>query len=126
MIPNGEIHYDKEGKPICHICGKSFKKLLSHVWQKHKMSAYDYKKHFGLETTKSIMCKESIEIARQRNLENYDKVVKNNLIRKGENTRFKEGYKGRTKDQVSPMTAKKLKENWDKNIRSKYYEKSTN
>lgn len=126
MIPNGEIHYDKEGKPICHICGKSFKKLLAHVWQKHRMSAYDYKKHFGLETTKSIMCKESIEIARQRNLENYDKVVKNNLIRKGENTRFKKGYKGRTKDQVSPMTAKKLKENWDKNIRSKYYEKSTN
>lgn len=108
-LPNyGEIIYDKEGKPICHICGKSFKKLMSHVHQKHGLSAREYKIEFGLETTKSIMCKESIELARKRNLENYDKVVVQNLVSKGGETRFKKGNKGRTKDQVSEMTRQKL------------------
>lgn len=106
-----EISYDHEGKPICHICGKSFKKLMTHVWQKHNMSAYDYKKTFGLETTKGIMCQESVEIARLRNKQNYDKVVKENLLTKGEPKRFQIGWEGRTKDKVSPMTRKKLKEN---------------
>lgn len=115
MLSKGEIHYNKEGLPLCHICGKPFKKVLSHVWQKHNMSAYDYKKTYGLETTKSIMCKDSIELARKRNLEHYDKVVTENLVRKGQSTRFKQGSKGRTKDQISPMTHKKLSENWNKN-----------
>lgn len=118
MLPQkGEIKYDKEGKPICHICGKSFKKLMSHVWQKHNMFSYEYKKTFGLETTKSIMWKGSVELARKRNLDNYDKVVTENLLKKGQDTRFKKGHKGRTKDQISIMTERKLKENWEKNRR---------
>lgn len=118
MLPKkGEIEYDKNGLPKCHICGKSFKKLMSHVWQKHNMLSYEYKKHFGLETTKSIMWKGSVELARKRNLENYDKVVTENLLKKGQDTRFKKGHKGRTKDQVSLRTERKLKENWEKNRR---------
>lgn len=108
-LPNyGEIAYDKAGKPICHICGKSFKKLMSHAWQKHGISAREYKIKFGLETTKGIMCEESVALARQRNLEHYDKVVLQNLVSKGEGTRFKKGSKGRTKEKVREMTRRKL------------------
>jgi len=107
----GDISYDEFNQPICHICGEGHKKLMCHVRQRHNISAYEYKKKFGLETTKGIMCNESVEIARQRNKENYNKVVLDNLLAKGKTTRFKDGCKGRTKDQVSAMTHRKLIQN---------------
>lgn len=109
-MPNyGEIEYDDRGYPICHICGKSFKKLMSHVTQKHGLTALEYKKEFGLDVSKGIMCKESTELARARALENYDLVIKKNLLEKGAATRFVDGSKGRTIDKVSPQTMIRLK-----------------
>ena len=35
--PLGEIHYDDKGNIICHICGRSFKKLTEHIKFKHNM-----------------------------------------------------------------------------------------
>jgi hypothetical protein len=86
--PYGEVGYDPNGWPICHICGRSYRKLISHVIQQHKISQEEYKMQFGLDLGKGIMCKESTELARKRNKEHYDKVVKENLLVKGEETRF--------------------------------------
>lgn len=108
LPPKGEIRYNEEGKPICHICGKAYSKLMSHVRQIHDMSAYEYKKEFGLDLHKSVMSKESIEIASRRNKENWHK-IKDNLLVKGYKTRFKAGSKGRTRDKVSLQTLKRLK-----------------
>lgn len=44
----GVIEYDKYGYVICHICGKAYKKLGSHVYYAHKMTTSEYKEKFGL------------------------------------------------------------------------------
>ena len=87
----GDVSYDPDGKPICHICGKAYDKLLAHVWQVHKLSAYDYKIEFGLDVGKGIMSKESTELARKRVYENFDASVVKPLIEGGKKTRFKVG-----------------------------------
>ena len=105
---HGEVAYSPKGKPICHICCKAYDKVLAHVWQVHKLSAREYKKEFGLDVIKGIMSEESTELARQRNRENYDLVVEENLLKGGEETRFEENHRGRTKDQVSEQTRRRL------------------
>lgn len=104
----GEVVYDKQGNPVCHICGKGFKKLLTHVWQKHELSGNEYKETFGLEKKKGITSEETRELLRQRVKEHYDLVVIQNLIKGGVRSRFKYGDEGRTKDKVSEQTRRQL------------------
>ena len=42
-----EIAYSPDGKPICHICGKAYKKPLTHAWQIHGLTEKEYKKSLG-------------------------------------------------------------------------------
>lgn len=49
--PNGEIHYDNEGRVICHECGRSYHKLTTHILTMHKMTASEYKEKFELNRT---------------------------------------------------------------------------
>lgn len=44
----GKIEYDESGKMICHICGRSFDKLSSHVKSCHGMTMKKYKSTFRL------------------------------------------------------------------------------
>lgn len=106
----GEIEYDINGNPKCEICGKHFKRVLSHVRQKHNMNEREYKKNFGFDLRKGICSKESKEKSRKAVFENYEKVVEKNLIIKGQESRFKNGDKGRTKDMVSAQTRKMLRD----------------
>lgn len=106
----GEIKYDDRGYPICHICGKAYKKLLAHVWQVHNITEKEYKKQFGLDLHNGISCQDTKEKLRKAVEKHYDKVVKENLIIKGQKTRFKVNHKGRTKDKVSLQTLKRLKQ----------------
>ena len=57
--PIGEINYSEEGKPICHICGKAYNKLLTHVYYAHKMGEKEYKKEFGLNLHQGIVSKKT-------------------------------------------------------------------
>jgi hypothetical protein len=100
----GKVEYDKEGKPICEICGKSFHRVLSHVRQKHDMSEQEYKKKFGLDLLKGICSEKSSSIAREKVYENYDKCISKNLIKGGQKSRFKKGSDGRTQPMVSEQT----------------------
>ena len=50
----GEIHHDSEGNIICHVCGRSFKKLSIHIQSKHKLSTSEYKEKFGLNRGSSL------------------------------------------------------------------------
>lgn len=106
----GKIEYNQEGKPKCEICGEYFNRVSAHVRQKHEMSAKEYKLTFGFDLYKGICSKDSSEKSRDKVLENYDKVVANNLLKKGESTRFKKGCEGRTKDKVSEQTRRMLSE----------------
>lgn len=109
----GVVYYDEDGKPICNICGKSFKKLISHVIQKHDMSGHEYKKLYGLDIHKSIMSLESQKLASLRAIENLEK-IKDNLVISGSSTRFKKGHNGRTREKVSPQTFRRLKNQMSK------------
>ena len=104
----GEIDYSEDGKPICHVCGLAFDKVMSHVWQVHEMTENEYKKKFGLETTKGIMSEKSTKLARKQCLKNYALVCEENLLKNGVGTRFKKGSTGRTKEMVSEYTRRKL------------------
>ena len=48
LPPKGMIKKDERGYVICHICGKSYKKLGGHAAQNHGMSIEMYKETFGL------------------------------------------------------------------------------
>ena len=105
----GEVTYDNNGLPICHICRKSYRKLLSHVWQRHDLSEKEYKRQFGLDLYNGIIA-ESTRTKLQKSVrDNYDLVVAENLIKSGQDTRFIGGGKGRTIDKVSPQTLDRLK-----------------
>lgn len=100
----GEIKYDDMGRPICHICGRAFDKLLSHVKQRHKISAEEYKEKFGLDNGKGVVSEKTRTVLQQKVMDNYDKVVVENLIKGGSATQFKNGHSGRTKDKVRLQT----------------------
>lgn len=106
----GKIEYDEEGNPKCEICGLFFKRVLTHVRQKHFIEEKEYKKEYGFDLYKGICSKESSEKSREKVFENYDKCIEKNLIKKGNDSRFKKGGRGRTKDKVSAQTKIMLKE----------------
>jgi hypothetical protein len=85
----GKLTY-KDGLVMCHICGKLFKKLGAHSYNAHKIKAKDYKIMFGLMSKRSLMCQESIELARQKNTENWN-TIKDNLLKDGKEYRFVKG-----------------------------------
>lgn len=48
-IPNaGEITQDERGFVICHICGRAYKRLGSHIKESHNLTIAEYKEMFGL------------------------------------------------------------------------------
>jgi hypothetical protein len=100
----GIIEYDEDGKPICEICKKSFHRVIAHVRQKHNMNEREYKKQFGFDLRKGICSKESSELSREKLFDNAEICLNDNLLKKGEISRFKKGSKGRTKNQVSEQT----------------------
>lgn len=105
-----------DGLPQCHICGKGFRRLLTHVRQAHDMSAREYKEAHGLNVTHGILSQDSRELSREAALRNADKVIKQNLIQKGQRSRYRKGGKGRTKDQVSVQTLLHLREHVKTNV----------
>lgn len=44
----GTIEYDYRGYVICHICGRAYKRLGSHIKESHGMSIAEYKEKFEL------------------------------------------------------------------------------
>jgi len=91
MLP-GVQDFDSDGKPICPICGKSFKRLIAHTRQKHFISAKQYRLMFGFCKGTSFLSKESKELSRQMVFRNYH-IVENNLIKCGMKTRIRKGMK---------------------------------
>lgn len=108
LPPIGEIRYDMEGRPICHICGRAYNKLMQHARLKHGLSALEYKRSFGLNVSKGIISLRTADILRFHVEKNYEKVVEGNLLVNGVNTRFEAGYEGRTREKLSIQALKDL------------------
>lgn len=115
----GEITFDNQGYPICHICGRAYRKLLQHVNQKHSLTEIEYKRKFGLDRTGIIA--DSTKAKLQKSVkEHFNLVVEKNLLNGGKKTRFRKGDKGRTIDQCSPQTIERLRNyNWDGKFQKK-------
>lgn len=76
----GIIEYDENGLPKCEICGKHFKRVLTHVRQKHGITEREYKLQFGFDLKKGICSKESSDLSRKHVYDNYDQCISKNLI----------------------------------------------
>lgn len=108
----GEVALDEQNRLICHICGRAFKKLGSHAINGHGITAYEYKKMFELNNNTGLLIESSKEKLRQNIKDNYEVVVKQNLLENGSKTRFKKGSKGRPKDMVRLQCRKVLVRNF--------------
>ena len=105
----GIIEYNAEGLPKCEICGKHFARVLTHVRQKHFMTAREYKIMYGFDLKKGILSEATKAKSQESVKLNYDLVVTHNLINQGNKSRYENGHKGRTKDLVSEQTRIALK-----------------
>ena len=88
LPPKGVIYYAPNGDAICHICGEAQRKLGSHIAHRHHMSQNEYRDMFGLYHNTRLSNYEYIENMSQINNKHKDKVVKENLIKCGVNTRI--------------------------------------
>jgi hypothetical protein len=104
----GIIEFNENGLPKCEICDQHFKRVLTHVRQKHQMTEKEYKTKFGFDLTKGICSEESSKKSRENTLLNFDRCIKKNLIEKGIKTRFNIGSEGRTRIKVSHQTRLRL------------------
>jgi len=57
----------------CLICGRSFKMLSAHIWQKHDMSADDYREEFGIPWSRSLSGKATQALKAKISTENFNK-----------------------------------------------------
>ena len=96
----GVVEYDDQGRVICHICGRAYEKLSNHIIYRHKLTVKEYKKKFELNDCTGLASDLVKQKLRDKVKQNYDSVVKENLISNGKNTRYKKGCRGRTKDKV--------------------------
>lgn len=88
---HGRVVCDSEGKPICHICGRSYKRLGSHIKESHKMTIDEYKAQFGLcasaRTTEKNYSQHMHNLAYKYNMpQRLIETGKGTRVKKGENT----------------------------------------
>lgn len=85
---HGRIAYDANGRVICHICGRAYTRLGSHVKESHEMTIDGYKEMFGL-------CKRSrtTESSYSNMMHNYSEKynMSERLTEAGKGTRIKKG-----------------------------------
>lgn len=92
----GTIARDENGKVICHICGRSYARLGSHVRESHGMTISQYKEIFGLcnsaKTTEISYSKKMSELA-------YRNGMDKQVLKIGEATRIKKGESDKRKNK---------------------------
>lgn len=114
LPPKGVIQYDSEGKPICHICGYAFNKLMSHVWQIHGMNEREYKTEFSLLFS-SIMSEEATDNARTGFNKHRETSIEH-LAKVSEATRFTKGHSAEANKRVCLQRAELLRTQHIRNV----------
>ena len=96
----GRIAYDYRGYVVCHICGRAYKRLGSHVRESHKMTIAEYKERFGLcnraKTTENTYSVHMRDLALKNNMDEQ-------LRLKGASTRIKKGETYRRKGKATRL-----------------------
>lgn len=92
----GKIEHDPDGKVICHICGRSFARLGSHIKESHGMTIDEYKAEFGL-CRNARTTEKSYSAAMRENAYKYD--MDKRLLETGKGTRIKKGETDKRKNK---------------------------
>ena len=98
LPPKGVIVKDNNGYIVCHICGRSYKRLGSHAKESHHLTIEQYKREFDLcrnaRTTEDNYSETMKDLALKYKM---DEMLKD----KGSATRFIKGSRTpHTKDKV--------------------------
>lgn len=111
----GIIEYDERGCVVCHICGRAYARLGSHIKESHGMTTSEYKEKFGL-----CKCCKTTEAQYSQKMRQhaYNNKMPERLIQTGAKTRIKPGDKIRLGKQV------RLQECLDRSRRYRYGNKS--
>lgn len=101
----GTIAYDHRGYVVCHICGRAYKRLGSHVKESHNMKVAEYKELFGLcnnaRTTESTYSSHMRALAYKYEMpQRLQEVGKSTRVKIGE-TRLRYGKKSRLQECLS-------------------------
>lgn len=108
---SGTIVKDERGFVVCHICGKSYVRLGSHIKESHGMTISEYKRRFGLcancKTTESKYAKTMHDHA-------YSNGMPERLQRAGFDTRIKVGERDKRLGKQA-----RLQESLDKQKRTR-------
>lgn len=107
----GRIEHDESGKVICHICGRSYTRLGSHIKESHGMTTAEYKERFGLcnnsKLTESDYSNHMSKLAYEHGMpEQLKRVGASTRIKKGDKT-MRLGKPTRLQETVNKMNRKK-------------------
>lgn len=109
----GTIAYDLNGNVVCHICGRAYTRLGSHVKESHYMTIDDYKAEFDLcKRTKTTESNYSKTMSRYAYANNMDE----QLLSVGRATRIQKGQTDMRKgkkvcmQEILDKRARKFKE----------------
>jgi len=94
--PAGVIAHDSRGCVICHICGRAYRRLGSHIKESHGMTIAEYKETYGL--CASSKTTESRYSAMMRKYA-YDNNMPQRLLAAGVDTRIKTGESDKRKNK---------------------------
>lgn len=92
LPPKGVIAKDSRGYVVCHICGKAYRRLGSHVKESHGLTIAEYKEQFGIcnntKTTEITYSNHMHELAYKYNMpERLQATGKATQIKVGEKDR---------------------------------------
>jgi NMD protein affecting ribosome stability and mRNA decay len=99
----GTIQRDETGKVICHICGKSYTRLGSHIRESHGMTIAEYKETFGLCSNSRTTEKSYSQTMRDKA---YEHGMDKQLLEAGKPTRIKAGQTDKRKNK--PVRAQEI------------------
>lgn len=113
-IPDkGRVAYDINGRVVCHICGRAYTRLGSHVKESHSMTIEEYKEEFGLcKRTKTTESSYSNIMSQHAKMNGMDQ----QLLRAGLQTRIHKGENDKRKgkkvcmQEILDKRARKFKE----------------
>lgn len=92
----GRLEYAENGKVICHICGRAFTRLGSHIRESHAMTIKDYKAKFELCNSTKTTEKGYSQVMRQNA---YEHGMPEQLTKFGKSTRIKKGETDKRKNK---------------------------
>jgi len=100
----------KGEKIQCLICGEEHRQVGSHIVQRHKMTAREYREKYGFDVKRG-------QLPKDLRKKKADYVFENNTVenlKAGKKYYFKKAQKGIGKYKRSEQTEKRLKEHWNK------------